>query len=71
MEKRSCTQNACTFCFFAPKIVCQNREEMLCLKSYCCAKYSPIYPRSFHQYFPKEPALENYAKYFYTLQMYY
>ena len=70
MEKRSRTQNACTFCLFAPKIVCPNREEMLCLKSYCPVKNSPIYPRSFYQYFSKVPALENYMICFDTLQMY-
>ena len=39
-----CTQNACTFCLFAPKIVRQNWEETLCLESYCRGKNSPIYP---------------------------
>ena len=62
-----CTQNACTFCLFAAKIVCQNWEEMLCLKSFCHGKNCPVYPRHFYQYFSKEPALENYTI-FYTLQ---
>ena len=38
-----CTQNACTFCLFAPKIVRQNWEETLCLESYWREKNSPIY----------------------------